>query len=241
MLKAAGSEPTSPVPVDDKQLFYNRFAGDFDHKMNRYDLEKRIDVIFDVLLKEDLTGKQVLDGGCGTGWFSARAVQRGAHVTSLDVGYNLLCQTALKCKSNLCNGSLCDLPFREGVFDIVFSSEVIEHVPDPERAFEELVRVLKPGGVLALTTPNRIWHWAIRLANALGARPYEGHENWAGYGELRTWAQNQNLIILDQFGFHLFPFVFSFTNSLLNFIDRAGKVLGPVMLNQAILARKPTE
>jgi len=238
MVKTDRPEAASSIPVDDKQLFYNRFAGEFDQKMNRYDLERRVQIIFDVLSREDLKGKRILDGGCGTGWFSMNAVQRGAQVTSLDVGYNLLRQTALKCQSDLCNGSLCDLPFCEGSFDIVISSEVIEHVTDPERAFQELVRVLKPGGTLALTTPNRIWHWAIRLGNALGARPYDGHENWVGYGELRRMAQSQRLQVLDQFGFHLFPFIFSWTNSLLSRIDHAGRLLGPVMLNQAILAKK---
>ncbi|MCE7907601.1 MAG: hypothetical protein DYH02_04475, partial [Candidatus Omnitrophica bacterium COP1] len=111
MVKTDRPEAASSIPVDDKQLFYNRFAGEFDQKMNRYDLERRVQIIFDVLSREDLKGKRILDGGCGTGWFSMNAVQRGAQVTSLDVGYNLLRQTALKCQSDLCNGSLCDLPF----------------------------------------------------------------------------------------------------------------------------------
>jgi SAM-dependent methyltransferase len=46
------------------------------------------------------------------------------------------------------------LPFRSGVFDSVLCTEVIEHVPTPDRVFAEAYRVLRPGGHLVLTTPQ---------------------------------------------------------------------------------------
>ena len=53
-------------------------------------------------------------------------------------------------------GSALDLPFREASFDAVLSAQVLEHVPEPERMFCEISRVLKPGGHLILTAPH-IW------------------------------------------------------------------------------------
>jgi 2-polyprenyl-3-methyl-5-hydroxy-6-metoxy-1,4-benzoquinol methylase len=225
--------------MDQKQTFYDRFAGEFDAKMNRYDLETRVAVIYDQLLTEDLKGKRLLDAGCGTGWFSLRACERGAEVTSMDVGVNLLGKVAEKCDSRRVVGDICRLPFPEEAFDVVASSEVIEHVLEPRQAIAELSRVLKPGGVLALTTPNRIWHFAITFANQIGARPYQGYENWVGYRQLVEWCEAEGLKVESHFGFHLFPFVLSLFNPVLHFMDRFGKGLGGAMLNQAIRARKP--
>lgn len=46
-----------------------------------------------------------------------------------------------------------DIPFSDNEFDIVFSTEVMEHVPDPQHFLNEINRVLQPGGVLIMTTP----------------------------------------------------------------------------------------
>jgi len=232
---------TSRSTADSKQLFYDRFAEQFDSRMNRYDTEKRVRILFDRLLPEDLHGKALLDAGSGTGWFSLKATERGASVTSLDIGPKLLEQVAKKCETRRVVGDICKTDFEDGAFEFIVSSEVIEHVPDPRKAIAELSRILKPGGALVLSTPNKLWHFAIALANKLGARPYEGYENWVGYADLRNWMDEEGLIIESQIGFHLFPFVHPVFYPILDFMDRFGKSLGPLMLNQAIRARKPKD
>ncbi|MGH7290090.1 MAG: class I SAM-dependent methyltransferase, partial [Myxococcota bacterium] len=51
-------------------------------------------------------------------------------------------------------GDALDLPYGDGTFDFVIASEILEHVPQDEAAIDELVRVLKPGGRLAVTVPR---------------------------------------------------------------------------------------
>ena len=220
--------------VDDKMLFYDRFADQFDSKMNMYDTNRRLQVIFEELLTENIKGKDLLDAGSGTGWFSREAVQRGAKVVSLDVGENILAQVAKKCDSKRIVGSVLDIPSDDEQFDIVISTEVIEHTPDPRRAIREMHRVLKKNGILVLTVPNKIWHPAIVFANKLHLRPYEGYENWVGWFELQAWLGETGFSLLDIKGIHLFPFVFTFTHPLLKYIDNFGRKLGPWMLNTCV-------
>jgi 2-polyprenyl-3-methyl-5-hydroxy-6-metoxy-1,4-benzoquinol methylase len=223
---------------DERAFFYEGFAEEFDGKMNMYDLTRRVEIVFDELLTDELRGKKLLDAGCGTGWLSKRACERGATVTSLDVGAKLLAQVAKKCDSERVVGDILRLPFADGTFDVVVSSEVIEHTVEPRRAVSELARVLRPGGVLVITVPNRVWHFAIDIANALKLRPYEGYENWPSWSQLRQYVADTGVHIDEMKGFHLFPFILPATHGLLRRLDRHGRLLGPAMLNIAVRARK---
>lgn len=63
-------------------------------------------------------------------------------------------QRAIHPQRPLTTADASALPFREESFDTLLSFEVVEHLPDPNGAFREMVRVLRPGGVLVATTPN---------------------------------------------------------------------------------------
>ncbi len=223
---------------DEKMFFYDKFADQFDSKMNMYDVNRRLQVIFQGLLTEDIKGKLLLDAGSGTGWFSREAVLRGAKVTSLDVGENILSQVAKKCDSERVVGSILDIPFEDGHFDVVISTEVIEHTTDPRKAIYEMSRVLKKGGILVFTVPNKAWHFAVAIANGLKLRPYEGYENWVGWSELKEWLDKAGFSITTMRGLHLFPFVFPFTHKLLTYADKFGESIGPMMLNICVKAIK---
>ena len=222
----------------DKTFFYDNFAEQFDKKMNMYDTSRRLEVIFRELLTEDLSGKMLLDAGSGTGWFSREATLRGANVVSLDVGENILAQVAKKCETQRIVGSILEIPFADEYFDIVISTEVIEHTPGPRRAVQEMHRVLKKGGTLVLTVPNKIWHPAIVIANKLKLRPYEGYENWVGWLELRSWLDELAFFNVKMKGIHLFPFIFPSTYKFLKWMDRFGNTIGRVMLNICVKCTK---
>ncbi len=226
---------------EEKDLFYDRFADRFDAKMNRYDLEKRLAVVFRLLPAGDaLKGKALLDAGCGTGWFSRAAVERGAIVTSMDIGPRLLEKVKEKCESRRVEGSLLELPFPDASFDLIICTEAIEHTPDPQKAVSELCRALKPGGTLALTVPNRNWHFGAVLANALRLRPYEGRENWVRSAELRGWLEKGGCAVELLTGFHPVPFLFRPFAAAASALEKHGEALLPLMLNLAVKAVKKT-
>ena len=127
---------------------------------------------------------RALDAGCGTGVCTVALAERAAHVTGLDVSAGSLAtarrvaQGAGRGTITFCQGSLLALPFAAAAFDLVLSWGVVHHTADPERALDELVRVLRPGGTLVLAVYRKTWltplHEAIRrVCRALprGTRP----------------------------------------------------------------------
>jgi ubiquinone/menaquinone biosynthesis C-methylase UbiE len=104
---------------------------------------------------------RVLEVGCGTAALSAAFAARGAtDVVASDVSLRwlVLAQKRLAEMGAHVELVACaaeSLPFADGSFDVVAASDVIEHVEDPDRFVAEAARVLQPGGLLFLATPNR--------------------------------------------------------------------------------------
>lgn len=115
---------------------------------------------------------RVLDVGCGTG-LNARILRDMGHTV---VGTDLSPVAIERLKEAGFEGYVCDvpagLPFESGSFDLVYASEVIEHIGDTEGFLAELARVLKPGGMLMLSTPNSAF-WPFRILGLLGRTPTE--------------------------------------------------------------------
>ena len=229
---------TGPESASDRRAqFYEYFAETWDARMDQDELGKRLRFIFGRLLrKEDVHKKRVLDAGAGTGHFSKVLADWGAQLVSLDVGEKLLKRVREKCASKTVVGSVLDLPFAAATFDLVLSTETIEHTTDPRRAVAELARVVAPGGRLILTVPNRLWRPAILLANALHLRPYMGYENWVRYRDLRVWVETAGLVVERQEGFNLLPHTV-FCKPAFDSLDRL-RCLHPLMINIALVARR---
>lgn len=227
------------MKTDNKKYFYDTFADNFDDHMNKYDLHKRLSIVFEKLLKpEELIGKRVLDLGCGTGWFSKRAAESGADVYSIDVGINLFKKVSEKCDSKKIVSDGAFLSIKDCVFDYIIASEVIEHAASPKLLLNEMHRVLKTNGTLILTVPNSFWHFTIAVARVLKIRKYDGYENWVGYYELQKWLKELRFSVENMFGFHLFPFVLPFLNPILNLLDSCSWLYSPIMLNMAARCKK---
>jgi 2-polyprenyl-3-methyl-5-hydroxy-6-metoxy-1,4-benzoquinol methylase len=110
-------------------------------------------------------GDRALDVGCGAGAFTAQIADAGAIVIGTDVAEAALRRArtshpSLDFRLHTIDGSL---PFSDNAFDLVWASEVIEHIADTARWLSEVRRVLAPSGRLLLTTPA---HGRLRVALA---------------------------------------------------------------------------
>ena len=114
-------------------------------------------------------GDRLLDLGCGFGRHAFEALRRGARVVACDMAIPELEQVAatafamkdageiaptLSCTSVAGDGT--QLPFADASFDRIVASEVMEHVPDDNAALSEFIRVLRPGGTIAITVPAEL-------------------------------------------------------------------------------------
>jgi SAM-dependent methyltransferase len=107
-----------------------------------------------------VAGRTVLDIACGEGYGSALLSRSAAHVTGADVAASTL-ERAWRKYAELSNlafrsADCSALPFADASFDVVVSFETIEHIAAQETFVAEVRRVLRPGGVLVLSCPNRL-------------------------------------------------------------------------------------
>jgi SAM-dependent methyltransferase len=109
-----------------------------------------------------LAGKLVLDVGGGPGYFATAFRGAGAAYASVDSDLGELSAVG-KPGPGTALGSSLALPVRDDAVDVCYSSNVLEHVPQPERMADEMVRVTRPGGVVFLS-------WTTWLS------PWGGHE-----------------------------------------------------------------
>ena len=96
-------------------------------------------------------GMAVLDAGCGTGRMGRRllGVEPSLRLTLLDAAPAMLA-AARNVPARRVHGSLLAMPFADGAFDVALCAWALETLPDPERALDELLRVVRPGGHLCL-------------------------------------------------------------------------------------------
>lgn len=118
---------------------------------------------------EPLRNTKILDVGGGPGYFGVAFDKAGADYYTCEPDVGEMAAAGIKLQTSV-RGSGLDLPFLSDAFDITYSSNVAEHVPDPWRMADEMLRVTKPGGVM-------IYSYTVWLG------PFGGHETglWQHY------------------------------------------------------------
>ena len=225
------------LPSDRMRELYERRA-ETDYAAPRPLPDPRLDRKFAricELVREHLPATAFLDAGCGDGrYFAALAGELPERVAGVDLSERIL-ETARQQApgAELRQANLEQLPFPDGEFDLVLSTQVIEHVLDPPLAAAELARVLRPGGVLVISTdnernrvtqvlnaPRQLLVGLLRLRRLRSvvhspATPFTPES-------FRTLLENAGFEVerLETFRFHvMWPLDFGFVQRLLNRID----------------------
>jgi len=142
----------------------------------------------------DLYGKRVLEAGAGAGRFTEVLLDAGARVVAFDLS------GAIDANRHNNEGrgdvvfmqaDIYDLPCAAGTFDYVFCYGVLQHTPDPDRSFRELVARLKPGGVISIdyylktnaldpfNQPKYFWRqWSVGMQPERLLRIVRGYVPW---------------------------------------------------------------
>ena len=153
----------SKVKVLGSREGYNLLADYYNKKVKYWDSFEKDQVL---PLLDDIKDKKVLDVGAGAGRLSVRLVNLGAEVTALDVSEEIL--KKIKNKNILKTvGEAESLDFEDKSFDIVLATFLIVHLKDLQRFFDEVYRVLKPGGKFLVTNINQRKAPAVKTSEGL--------------------------------------------------------------------------
>lgn len=109
-----------------------------------------------ILNKIPAAAEWILDVGCGGAWLAGALTPKGRKVISMDISTGNPTRALQEVAQATHYGLVADvyaLPFAPNSLDCIVAAEIIEHVPDPASFLECLMKVLKPGGTLIVTTP----------------------------------------------------------------------------------------
>lgn len=155
-------------------------------------------------------GERVLDLGCGAGRHAFEALRRGGRVVAADVAerelpgvmrmidaMRLAGEAGAEGSASAVRADALALPFADDAFDAVIASEILEHVPLDADAIREIGRVLRPGGVAAVTVPRWFPERVCWLLSERYHRVEGGHLRVYSRRTLRTRLASAGLVATD--------------------------------------------
>jgi len=238
------TKATDSVELTQKDLAYNEISETWESFVSQYDTHRRVDVLVNEFLGEkEIKDKETLDVGCGLGFFSQAIFHHKPKThNACDLAPKLVQRLSQKNKDIHCFvANILELPqtLKGKKFDVVVCSEVIEHTPDPKLAIKQVAEAVAEGGLLSISTPNKMWRWLLTLAHVLRLRDnYQGHENWVSPKEFKECVLKEGFEILHCEGIHTIPYKLFPKKLLLKLDQRLRKSNYSYAFNLALLARK---
>jgi 2-polyprenyl-3-methyl-5-hydroxy-6-metoxy-1,4-benzoquinol methylase len=154
--------------------YHRQLAKDWEQRYQKRSFKARQAALVKCLQAQDLAGSNWLDAGCGTGTLSRLLAERGCKVLGVDAAMEMVeaaGQLAQRGESVQLKfervETIARLPVESHSCDGVLCSSVLEYVPDVDACLREFARVLRPGGLLLVSVPNR--HSIFRLTQ-IGCR-----------------------------------------------------------------------
>lgn len=164
-----------------------------------------------------LSGKKLLDIGCGGGLLSEAMARRGASVTGIDLGETAIeIATLHALESGLKIAYACESAEQHAdkhaaEYDAIACLELLEHVPDPAALVQTIAQLLKPGGQAVISTLNRNpKSYAVAVLGAeyllkLLPRGTHTYSQFIKPSELARWVRAAGLIVRDIRGLSVHP------------------------------------
>jgi SAM-dependent methyltransferase len=146
-------------------------------------------------------GQRVLEVGCGEGYGTALLATAAASIVGVDYDALTVAHAARAyLEARFVRGNLAALPFESAKFDVLVTLQVIEHVWNHREFVAECRRVLRPGGKLVVTTPNRL---TFSPGSDVPLNPFHTKEFTAA--ELRALIERGGFHVSDELGLHAGP------------------------------------
>jgi ubiquinone biosynthesis O-methyltransferase len=179
----------------------------------RYEQTARYNALVSML--DPKPSDMIFDVGCGSGMDLIPLSKKCLKCIGIDFSEGMIHGAKeVLLGSNVNNvevefGDATNLRFQDGQFDKVFASEVLEHIPDYQKAVNEMARVLKTGGSLVVTTPNRYSLYGfdryVIYEKIFGKKSSHSYDYWKTFSELKHALESSGLKVVDYSGFNYMP------------------------------------
>lgn len=177
---------------------YNAKYSDYVHRYDELGASHYVRISRQLMEGIDCTGKEVIDVGCGTGILSLIALEKGAaKMVCVDISTEMLEKCKAKITKEKSRGVLIEfheadaekLPFNENSYDVVLSNMVLGIVPNQLKTITELTRVLRSGGIIALSThgPTHYMEAIEYSVKSMTMRYFLGHR-------FEFWPRHENQV-----------------------------------------------
>ncbi len=187
-----------------------------------------------IMLRKN-SGK-ILDIGSAFGYFMDKAVERGFDAYGVELSNFSSAIAKKRFGSKVFNGKLENARFPDGYFDIITMFDLIEHIPEPVEFMKEVKRIIKPGGFIAITTPDtsspsfkllgygQWFHWKFEHLSYFNKKSIKELSKQTGFSlveKKRAYKTMSFQYIFDQFRIFPQPIIGSFVNLLNKVISKS--------------------
>lgn len=223
--------------------YFESIGKNFELWSDDYDVQQRRKLFSRLFLASgvDIEGTKnsnALEVGCGFGGMTEFFVQNLQNLTVMDISEELSKATANRFGLDHMAADVTNLSDTENKWDIIVSSECIEHSSNPQKALEEMYRSLNPGGLLIVSTPNSLWKPVLRLGQLVRLRRFNDKELFISPKGARALIDGLGGEVMYLDGCHFLPWQVPFVKPVLQLLDAHARKFYFLTINFGIVIKK---